>query len=118
MDIEKAREYCLSKPFATEDLPFGPDYLTLRVCNKIFASIDFNRPHLIVVKCNPEYAIDLRDRYNGIVPAWHWNKRHWNEIHFSMDVSDSMVESLIDHSYEEVVKKLPRKLREGLGDFS
>lgn len=90
-------------------MPFGDEYLIIRVLGKIFACIGLERPDYFVLKCNADYAIELRDRYDEIVPAWHWNKKYWNEIHFSARLSDEFVKSLIRHSYSEVVSKLPRK---------
>lgn len=74
MNIEEVRQYCLSKPLATEDTAFGPEGILFRIYNKIFAYLDLERPDLVVVKCDADYAIELRDKYNGILPAWHWNK--------------------------------------------
>ena len=74
MNIEEVRQYCLSKPLATEDAAFGPEGILFRIYNKIFAYLDLERPDLVVVKCDADYAIELRDKYNGILPAWHWNK--------------------------------------------
>lgn len=112
MDIERIREYCLSKKLATEDSAFGPEGILFRVYDKIFAYLDLERPDLVVVKCNPDYAAELRERYDGIRGAWHWNKRYWNEVHFDADVPDDLIFSLIDHSLAEVLKKLPRKYRD------
>lgn len=111
MDIEIIRDYCLSKPLATEDSAFGPEGLLFRVYGKIFAYLDLDRPDLVVVKCDPDRAVELRDRYAGVVPAWHWNKKYWNELHFDTDVPDEVILSLIDHSLDEVLKKLPKKIR-------
>lgn len=111
MDIEIIRAYCLSKPLATEDSAFGPEGLLFRVYGKIFAYLDLDRPDLVVVKCDPDRAVELRDRYAGVVPAWHWNKKYWNELHFDTDVPDEVILSLIDHSLDEVLKKLPKKIR-------
>ena len=111
MDIEIIRAYCLSKPLATEDSAFGPEGLLFRVYGKIFAYLDLDRPDLVVVKCDPDRAVELRDRYVGVVPAWHWNKKYWNELHFDTDVPDEVILSLIDHSLDEVLKKLPKKTR-------
>ena len=71
-----------------------------------------------VVKCDADYAIELRDKYNGILPAWHWNKKYWNELHFDTDVSDELIKQLIDHSLAEVLKKLPRKTQNEYASFS
>lgn len=111
MDIETVRSYCLSKPLATEDSAFGPEGVLFRVYNKIFAYVDLERPELVVLKCNPDYALQLRDQYAGIQEAWHWNKKHWNEVFFNIDVPDNVVLSLIDHSLSEVLKKLSKRLQ-------
>ena len=113
MDIEQIRAYCLSKPHATEDFPFDETTLVFRVMNKIFASIGLDNVDWFCLKCDPEYAIELREHYTGITGAWHWNKKYWNQIAITHgDVPDALIRSLIDHSYNEVVKKLPRKLRD------
>lgn len=111
MDIEIIRNYCLSKPLATEDSAFGPEGVLFRVYNKIFAYLDLERPELVVLKCDPDYAIELRDRYAGIQGAWHWNKRYWNDVRFNLDVPDQLILELIDHSLSEVLKKLPKRLQ-------
>ena len=66
MNIETAREYCLSKKAATEDTPFGEDFLVIRVMGKMFLCINLNTPDRITMKCDPEYALELRDRYNAL----------------------------------------------------
>ena len=118
MDIELAREYCLSLPATTEDMPFGEDDLAIRVAGKIFAFFDLTRPFLMVLKCDPERAEELREEYNGIEPAWHWNKKYWNQVYFDSDVTDALFRTLIRHSYDEVIAKLPRKTREELQAIS
>ena len=112
MNIEIIREYCLSKPLATEDTAFGPDTILFRVYDKIFACIDLERPDLVVVKCDAEYALSLREQYSGIRPAWHWNKRYWNELCFDCDVDDALIFRLIDLSLVELLKKLLKKTRQ------
>jgi predicted DNA-binding protein (MmcQ/YjbR family) len=111
MDIESVREYCLSLPMTTEDMAFGEDYLLLRVCNKIFACFSLEREENLTLKCNPDYAIDLRDRYSDIEPAWHWNKKYWNQLRIPSRLSDELVRGLIRHSYSEAVKKLTKKVK-------
>lgn len=105
-DIETVRHYCLSLPEVTEDMAFGDDFLLLRVCNKIFAGIAFERDKQLVLKCNPDLALELRDKYPEIDAAWHWNKKYWNEIDLSGRLGERFVHELIRHSYSEVVKKL------------
>ena len=109
MDIEQIRDYCLQKPGATEDQAFGPDGLLFRVNGKIFAYLNLERPDCVTLKCQPDHTIALRDRYHGISGAWHWNKRHWNDVRLDADVPADVILSLVDHSYEEVVRGLPKK---------
>lgn len=111
MDIETAREYCLSKKATTEDLPFGEDILVIRVMGKIFLCINLNTPDRITMKCAPEYALELRERYNAIEGAWHFNKKYWNQVFLDNDADDKLIKHLIDHSYEEVLKKFTKKMR-------
>lgn len=109
MNIEQVRAYCLSLPLATEDFPFDESTLAFRVMGKIFSLIDLESPDWFVLKCDPDYALDLRDHYPEITPAWHMNKKHWNQLDLSGRLPDQLVEKLICHSYALVVKKLPQK---------
>ena len=111
MNVETAREYSLSKKAATEDMPFGDDFLTIRVMGKMFLCISFKTPDGITMKCDPDYAIELRDHYNGVEGAWHFNKKYWNQVFLDRDLDDKLIKQLIDHSYDEVIKKFPKKLR-------
>ena len=114
MNIEDARIYCLSKQGATEDFPFDETTLVFRVENKIFAITDFDNTEWFCVKCDADRAIELRDSYPQIAPAWHMNKKYWNQMDIER-LPDSLVCELIDHSYDEVLKKLPKKIREKYG---
>lgn len=111
MDIESAREYCLSKKGTTESLPFDDTSLVIKVMDKMFALIDLESACKISVKCDPEYAIELRERYSAIEGAYHFNKKYWNQIFLDRDADDRLIKQLIDHSYEEVMKKFTKKLR-------
>ena len=110
MNIEDARIYCLGKPNATEDFPFDETTLVFRVENKIFAITDLENTKWFCVKCDADYAIELRDRYSAIEPAWHFNKKYWNQ-HLIPALDDDLIKHLIDHSYSEVIKRLPRTVR-------
>lgn len=112
MNVESIREYCLALPMVSEDFPFDETTLVFRVQGKIFAMIDLEDTTWFVLKCDPEYALELRDRYVEIEGAWHMNKRHWNQVNLFGSLSDSLIESLIRHSYDLVVSKLPKRLRE------
>lgn len=112
MNIEDFREYCLSLPKVTEDMPFGEDVLVFRLHNKIFACVNMVQHDMAAMKCDPEKAIELRERYPSIEGAFHWNKKFWNQVRFNKEVSDKMIKELVDHAYNEIWKSLPKKLRE------
>ena len=116
MDIESIREYCLQKPLATEEFPFDETTLVFKVAGKMFACLPLERSDMLTLKCDADYAIELRDRYSAIEPAWHFNKKYWNQHRIS-ELDDGLLISLIDHSYDEVLKKLPRKTREEILNF-
>lgn len=111
MNVESLREYCLSLPLATEDFPFDEITLVFRVVGKIFAMLDLERPDVVSLKCNPDYALQLREEHPEISGAWHMNKKYWNQVNLSGHLEDELVQGLVRHSYAEVVKKLTRKER-------
>ncbi|MDE5869570.1 MAG: MmcQ/YjbR family DNA-binding protein [Muribaculaceae bacterium] len=111
MDIITVREYCLSLPMVTEDMPFGEGVLVFRIFNKIFACLSLDGDDYFAIKCDPDYAIELRDRYSEITPAYHWNKKYWNQVSLRSRLNFDLIKSLIRHSYSEVVAKLPKKLK-------
>lgn len=112
MDIEKARLYALSLPGATEDMPYGPDWVVFRIEGKIFMHICLTAgPSSVAVKLPPEEGEVLRDEYDGIRPAYHLNKRHWNDILLEYGFSDGLVKGWIRESYQLVLGALPKKLR-------
>ena len=112
MNVESVRDYCLSLPLATEDFPFDETTLAFRVLGKIFAMIDLDNTEWLELKCDPDYAVELRDKYPEIKGAWHMNKKHWNQISLSGELQDGLIQRLIRHSYAEVVKKMPNKLKQ------
>jgi predicted DNA-binding protein (MmcQ/YjbR family) len=114
MDIEKLREYCISKKGVTEEFPFGEDTLVFKVGGKMFALTGLDGDLSINLKCDPELAIELRERYPAVQPGYHMNKTHWNTVFIDGSVSDKLVCEWIDHSYDIVVGKLPKKMREAL----
>jgi predicted DNA-binding protein (MmcQ/YjbR family) len=112
MDLAYSREYCLSKRGATEGSPFGPDVLVFKVGGKIFALAALDEvPAKVNLKCNPDLALDLRDRYEQVRPGYHMNKKHWNTVEIEGGIPDIELRKMIDHSYELVVKCLPKKER-------
>jgi len=115
MDIEQAREYCLSKRGAEESFPFDEYNLVVKVAGKMFALIPLDATPQIALKCDPQRALELRDKYKGIEGAYHFNKKYWNTVRLDSDVPDALVRELVDHSWNEVVAKLSRREREALG---
>ena len=108
MDLESFREYCLSKPGATEDMPFGEDVLVFRVGGKMFALASLDEiPATANLKCDPDLALELRDRYEQVRPGYHMSKKHWNTVEIDNGIPDAELHKMIDHSYELVVKRLP-----------
>jgi predicted DNA-binding protein (MmcQ/YjbR family) len=117
LNIEVYRDFCLSLKGATEEFPFDNRTLVFKVQNKIFALLDIESFKQINLKCDPEKAIELREQFEGIIPGYHMNKKHWNSLKTASDVSDSLVKELTSHSYELVVSGLTKKLREGLNSL-
>jgi predicted DNA-binding protein (MmcQ/YjbR family) len=113
MDLETLRNYCLALPAVTEELPFGPDTLVFKVCGRMFALTGLDEFVTSVnLKCDPEYAIELREQYNGVNPGWHMNKIHWNTVMCNDDVPQKLIFELIDHSYKLITSKLTKKEKE------
>ena len=111
MNIESIREYCMAKAEVTESCPFGDDNVVFKVCDKMFALLSLDEPW-INLKCNPENAIELREKYvNVVLPGYHMNKALWNTISFE-EVPDNLLKEWIDESYRLVIEKLPKKLRQ------
>lgn len=111
MDVETVREHCLSKKGTTESFPFDEDSLVIKVMGKMFILMSLETADKIALKCNPEYAVELRETFNAVEPAYHFNKTYWNQVFFNRDADDKLILHLIDHSYDEVVKKFSKKLR-------
>lgn len=115
MDIEQFREYCLAKKGVTEDFPFDQVTLCIRVMGKIFAITGLDAAAFTVnLKCDPDYAVELREQYAEVQPGWHMSKKHWNTVDFEGSLDQSVLRNLIDHSYQQVVKSLKKSEREAL----
>jgi predicted DNA-binding protein (MmcQ/YjbR family) len=115
MDIEQLRDYCLSKRAVEESFPFGPDTLVFKVVGKVFLLAGLDGDGLSFnVKCDPDKAIELREEFTCVLPGYHMNKKHWNTIVVDGSASGQQLKEWIDHSYELVVKSLPKKTRDEL----
>ena len=118
MDIETIRDYCINKKATTEEFPFDEVTLVFKVMGKMYACIGLDNPDLLTLKCDPDYALELREQYAGIEGAFHFHKKYWNQVSLRGDIEDRLIRSLIDHSYEEVLKKFPRKLKQAYDELS
>ena len=114
MDIESIRNYCLLKDGVTEELPFDEDSPVYKVMGKIFAITSLTPPYRINLKCDPEKAIELRERYDAVSPGYHMNKTHWNTIDLASNIPPKLIKEWIDHSYDLVINGLTKKKKEKL----
>jgi predicted DNA-binding protein (MmcQ/YjbR family) len=109
MDVVEFREYCLRKPNTTEGTPFGETVLVFKVAGKMFALMSLDEvPATANLKCDPDQALELRDRYEQVRPGYHMNKKHWNTVEIETGIPEVELRRMIDHSYDLVVRSLPR----------
>jgi predicted DNA-binding protein (MmcQ/YjbR family) len=115
VNLETFYKYCLSKKGVTEHFPFDKDTLVFKVGGKMFALSSLNQWEIgapsVNLKCNPDYALELRGQYGDIKPAFHMSKVHWNTVVLNNEVSDAFVKDLIDDSYDLIFKSLTKKLQ-------
>ena len=112
MDAVEFREYCLTKPNAIEGTPFGETVLVFKVAGKMFALMSLDEvPATANLKCDPDLALELRDRYEQVRPGYHMNKKHWNTVEIEGGIPETELRKMIDHSYDLVVQSPPRASR-------
>lgn len=113
MSIEEIRDYALSLPNTEECRPFDDDTLVYKIGGKWFAVVDLIDNDKVVVKCDPDVAIELRDLHEEVTEAWHFNKRHWNAIRLNGDIGNSFIFRQVYNSYMLVIEKsvTPKTLR-------
>lgn len=121
MTVDDIRDYCLSKQKTTESFPFDEHLLVFKVLDKLFLLVSLKKweegEPAINLKCDPDYAVELRAQYQSIVPGYHMNKKHWNTLYLNKgDLSPEFVFQLIDHSYKMIIKAMPKKLRDCIND--
>lgn len=113
MNLEEVREYCLTLPRVTEDMPYGPDVLVFRIEGKIFMHLWLGSDIAkIAIKLEPERGEELRDQYSAFTPAFHMNKKHWSDVIVDEGFTNKQVEEWIHESYELVRSKLPKAIRD------
>ncbi|MDR1436726.1 MAG: MmcQ/YjbR family DNA-binding protein [Candidatus Symbiothrix sp.] len=113
MNIEELHEYCISLKGASASFPFDDVSLVMKVEGKMFALIPLDSTELqITLKCDPEKAVELRESYSCVEPAFHFHKKYWNTIYLNREMKTEEVKSWIRHSIDEVMKKLPKQVRD------
>ena len=124
MTLKQFRTYCKKKKGVTETFPFDDSCAVMKVMGKMFSLTNVTPKkimgemedsfHHISVKCDPDMGSDLRRNFDAIIPGWHLNKVHWISLIMDGSLKDSLIKNLIDHAYDLVVSKLPKKEREKL----
>ncbi len=115
MNIEELREYCLSLPQVTEDMPFDDETLVFKVGGRMFCFASLTGDLKMNLKCDPDEAIEIRETFPAVTPGFHMNKNHWNTVSVDGSISDSMLQVWILRSYKLVVAKLTKAERSSLG---
>jgi predicted DNA-binding protein (MmcQ/YjbR family) len=111
MNAEDIREYCLKKAEVTESLPFNDTALVFKVNNKMFAILDLGNELRVSLKCDPDVAIDLRERFSSVTPGYHLSKRLWNTIYVDGTIDDRLIYQWIDDSYRLIIESMPKRDR-------
>ncbi|MDX1765701.1 MAG: MmcQ/YjbR family DNA-binding protein [Candidatus Saccharimonadales bacterium] len=111
--------YLLAKPGTRLDYPFGEEVAVYKVGGdekeKMFAIIaEGKQPVQISLKCDPLLAETLRQKYESVMPGYHLNKRHWNTVVCSGQLTQQEVFDLVDHSYNLIVESLPKEVQSKL----
>ena len=117
MDHEVLRDYCLKKKGVTEEFPFDSDTLVYKLMGKIFLLTGLQeKPLTMNLKCDPELAVKLREKYPAVTPGYHMNKKHWNTVQDDGSIGQKELYKMIDHSYELVAAALSKKIRASLDE--
>ena len=118
VNAETILEFVSKLPGVTQGFPFDNKTLVFKVGNKakekIFALLDIEDFKSVNLKCNPERSVKLRSEFEGVIPGWHMNKKHWNTVSFDGSVPDKLILELVDHSYDLIFNSLPKQKRESI----
>ncbi len=111
MSLEEIKNFCLNKKFTEATFPFDEFTLVFKVKNKMFCLVNVNEANSINLKCEPELAIEWRAKYDAVQPGYHMNKKMWNTVMINSYLTDNEIKEMIDHSYNQVVLGLPKKIQ-------
>ena len=109
MDPNELRDLLLDHPAVTEEQPFGPDVIVYKVLGKMYALSAYESPLTVNLKCEPNYALELRNQFEAVNPGFHMNKKHWNTVTIDGSISKETIQELIQHSCNQVVKGMTKK---------
>jgi predicted DNA-binding protein (MmcQ/YjbR family) len=110
MDGSAVLAWCRQQAGVTEEVPFGPDTLVFKVSGRMFAACPNTLvPTTVTLKADPDLADSLRDRYPGIRPGYHMNKRHWKTVALDGSVPTGVVRMLLEQSYALVSRPSPTR---------
>ena len=116
-EFEDTRDRCLSKAHVTEEFPFDENTCVWKVAGKVFALADIDAFDGVTLKCDPEYAVELREQHTGIIGGYHANKKHWNTLYLQTnEISPKLLLKLITHSYDMVLNNMSKKQRAQLDE--
>lgn len=111
MTHKELEDYLLGFPNTWLDFPFGEEAAVYKVGHKetgegrMFAIIaSDSQPLRVSLKCDPQLAEILREKYESVLPGYHLNKKHWNTVICSGQLSDDEIKDLARLSYELVAK--------------
>jgi predicted DNA-binding protein (MmcQ/YjbR family) len=106
---------CAGMRGSVEDYPFGDGVAVFKVGGRMFALVPLEGdPASVNLKCDPELAVELRERYPAVRPGYHQDKRHWNTVELDGSIDSDEIREMIEASYELVVRGLPRAARDAL----
>ena len=112
MHLDTLLQFTATLPGTEDSFPFDAKTLVLKVGGKMYLLVDAENPTQMNLKCDPERAIELRERYDGIQPGYHMNKKHWNTVDLQGSLDEKLILELVKHSYELVFASLPKKVRD------
>jgi predicted DNA-binding protein (MmcQ/YjbR family) len=112
---DELRRWCLARPGAVQDFPFGETVSVFKVGGRMFALSALERsPLKVSLKCDPELSEGLRATYEAVQPGYHLNKRHWVTVTLDGSLPDATLQELLEDSYDLVVAGLPARTRQRL----
>lgn len=118
MNIEDFRAYCLSFKGAQDKMPFDKatseydrNLLVFYVADKWFCFVNVDVFDFCSIKCPAQQIEELQDKYEGIKPGYHMNKKHWISVYFDADVPEKTIKELVKQSYDMVAASLSKSKR-------